>query len=61
MSNLAALPPLPPRCGSWIIVRKSDGHAVLETFSRKVASCVNGALYEVLTAADYLGRTNGKD
>jgi hypothetical protein len=57
MSNV---PELPRKCGSWVIVRKSDGESVCETFSRKFAEAVNQERYDVLTAADYLGRLNKK-
>ena len=54
------VPDLPRHCGSWIIVRRDTGGAVLETFRREVAERVNAASYEVLTALDYLQRLNAK-
>lgn len=55
---MAAVPPLEPHCGSWIVVRKGTLESVFETFSRAVAAKVNGESYDVLTAADYLGQFN---
>lgn len=51
-------PALPHGCGSWVVVDRETGAAVLETFSRAVADRVNLARYEVLTALDYLARLN---
>jgi len=53
-------PALEPHCGSWVIVRKVDGVAVLETFSARVASAINLTAYDVLTAAQWLGSLNGR-
>lgn len=44
----------PVSCGSWVIVSRVTGEAVLETYSRKTAEAVNHAAYRVLTAYDYL-------
>lgn len=55
---MAHVPALPRHCGSWVIVRRDTGAAVLETFRREVAERVNVASYQVLTAADYLARLN---
>lgn len=46
------------KTASWIIVRRDDGKAVLETFSNRVASAINLERYEVLPALEYLGRFN---
>ena len=43
---------------SWIIVRRDDGKAVLETYSKRVASAINRERYEVLTALEHLQRLN---
>ena len=40
--------------GSWIIVSKATGRAVLETFSQAVADAVNREKYEVWSAYEYL-------
>lgn len=60
MSAPVHVPDLEPHCGSWVIVRRDTGQGVFETFKRSVAEKVNGASYEVLTAADYLGRLNAR-
>lgn len=52
------IPELEPYCGSWIIVSRATGKSVLETFNRSTAERVNQERYEVLTAAQYLGRFN---
>jgi hypothetical protein len=44
--------------GSWIIVSKASGEAVMETFSRKVADAVNLEKFTVMTALDYLVSLN---
>lgn len=49
-----AVPELEHHCGSWIIVSKETGAAVLETFQKSVAEKINTAKYEVLTALQYL-------
>lgn len=54
----AIVPDLEPHCGSWIVVDRTTGEPVFETFSRSVAESVNGAAYEVLTTAQWLGRIN---
>lgn len=55
-----AIPTLEPHCGSWIVVSRATGLAVLETFSHATASRVNQAAYEVLTALQWLVRINGR-
>jgi hypothetical protein len=54
----AGVPDLPPGCGSWVVVRRATGEAVLETFSRQLAERVNLDAYQVLTALDWLERLN---
>jgi hypothetical protein len=46
--------------GSWVIVSRETGKAVLETFQQSVAQKINAARYEVLTAHQWLVRINGK-
>lgn len=43
---------------SWIITDKATGRAVLETYSRTVASAVNLERYRVESALEYLYRIN---
>ena len=50
------IPELEHHCGSWIVVDRSTGKAVLETFERKTAKAINQKRYEVLTALQYLSR-----
>jgi hypothetical protein len=45
---------------SWVIVRREDGQAVLETFNRRVADAINRERYDVIPAGEYLGRLNRK-
>ncbi len=53
-----SIPDLEAHCGSWIIVRRSTGLPVLETFSKRLAEAINQANYEVLTAQQWLARFN---
>jgi len=53
------IPELEHHCGSWIVVRRSTGEAVLETFERRTAEAINQDLYEVRTAAQHLASLNG--
>jgi hypothetical protein len=46
------------RSNSWIIVNRSTGEAVLETFSEKVTAAINTKKYQVMTAYDYLCNLN---
>lgn len=56
---MATVPPLEPHCGSWVIVQRSTGRPVLETFKRQTAEAINQDAYEVLTAEQWLVRFNG--
>ena len=58
---MASVPSLPAHCGSWIIVCRETGDAVLETWSYDVASRVNGQKYEVRTALAHLASLNRKE
>lgn len=51
-----AIPELEHHCGSWVIVNRHTGKAVMETFNRKTAEAINQTKYEVLTALQYLAR-----
>lgn len=55
---MSRIPPLERHCGSWIAVDRDTGKAVAELFTRRVAEHINQERYEVLTAAQYLGRLN---
>ena len=46
------------RSGSWVIVNRLTGEAILETFSEEVTKAINTKKYQVLTAYDYLCRLN---
>ena len=52
------IPPLERHCGSWVAVSRATGLPVLETYSRTVVEALNQDRYEVLTAAQWLGRFN---
>ena len=52
------IPELEPRCGSWIVVDRDTGRAVLETFSRRTAEAVNQQRYRVVTALQWLQSLN---
>ena len=43
---------------SWIVVRKADGVAVAELFTKKSADKIDRQIYEVKTALDYLNSVN---
>ena len=43
---------------SWVIVEKSTGKAVLETFNPKVLSALNTEKYEAVEIGKYLGNLN---
>ena len=55
---MATVPELEPHCGSWVIVDRSTGEAIHETFQRSVAEKVNEVRFEVLTAHQWLVRFN---
>ncbi len=52
------IPELENNCGSWIVVRRSSGEVLLETFSRRTAEAINQDLYEVRTALQHLVSLN---
>lgn len=54
------IPDLEPHCGSWTIVRRATGEAILETFERTTAERVNQERYEVLTTLQWLIRFNAR-
>lgn len=43
---------------SWIIVDKTTGLGISETWSQRTAKAINPARFEALPAADYLARLN---
>lgn len=45
---------------SWVIVRKSDGAPIMETFNASVVAKVNAAAYEAVPIARYLGELNAR-
>jgi hypothetical protein len=45
---------------SWVIVSRSTGQAILETFERKTADAVNLLRYEVVPIMAWLQRVNAK-
>ena len=46
------------RSNSWIVVNRTTGEAILETFSEKVTAAINTKKYQVMTAYDYLCNLN---
>lgn len=52
------VPELEHGCGSWIVVRKSDGTSIAEIWNRETAEKVNQEKYTVLTAMQYLKNLN---
>lgn len=50
------VPILERHCGSWVACR--DGKAAFETFSSKTAEAAARAGFEILTAAQWLGKFN---
>lgn len=55
---MAMVPDLEPHCGSWVIVHRETGEAVMETFNRSTAEKVNQSAFEVVTALQWLDRVN---
>jgi hypothetical protein len=43
---------------SWVVIRRADGVAVLETYQRSVVDKVNRGPYRVETIGAYLQRIN---
>lgn len=52
------VPDLEPYCGSWIVVSRETGKAVLEIYTRNTAERINQEKYEVLTTSQWLIRFN---
>ncbi len=52
------IPELPHGCWSWVVVNRSTGIAMFETFNRGTVERVNTNAYEILTALDWLVRVN---
>ena len=52
------VPSLDHYSGSWVIVNKSTGAAVLETFNKSTAEKINFKKYQALTALQYLTGLN---
>jgi hypothetical protein len=46
------------KCGSWIVVDKTTGLAVIELFNHKLAMAVNRQRYDVQCAYQYLTELN---
>lgn len=56
----SAVPALEPHCGSWIIVDRTTGKPVMETFYPSIARHINQDKFEVLTAQQWLARFNAQ-
>jgi len=46
------------KSASWVVVRKSTGKAVLETYDKRVTAKVNRDAYTVLPILEYLYSLN---
>lgn len=46
------------KTASWVVCEKSDGRAVLETFSARIAQSINTERYEAVPILAYLQRLN---
>jgi len=44
---------------SWIIIRKSDNKAVMETYNIRTVQAINQEAYQVVPVMDYLVSING--
>lgn len=56
-----SIPELPHGCNSWIIVERSTGKAILETWNRSIAEKINQDRFEVKTALQHLQDLNKND
>lgn len=45
---------------SWVIIEKSTGDAILETFSKRVVDCLNTEKYTAVPILEYLQKLNRK-
>ncbi len=52
------VPPLPPNCNSWVIIRKASGKAVFETFDPLVVVALNPDTALAVPALTYLETFN---
>lgn len=52
------IPDLEPHCGSWVVIRKSDGVVIGEFFNRKNVEKFDPEKVTVMTTAQYLGSLN---
>ena len=46
--------------GSWVVIRRATGEAVVELFSRSLVERVDETRFEVKTIGNYLGDVNRK-
>ncbi len=58
--SAAPVPPLPPRCGSWVVIRRADGKAVFETFEARTVARLDPAKAYAAPALDYLQALNAR-
>jgi hypothetical protein len=52
------VPELEHYCGSWVVVSRATGKAVIEIFERRNAERLNFDKYELQTAAQWLANLN---
>ena len=52
------VPELEHHCGSWVVVSRATGKAVIEIFERRNAERLNFDKYELQTATQWLANLN---
>ena len=60
MRNPIVIPTLEPHCNSWIVSRIADGSVIGEFYERGSVERFSPTTCRVETAAQYLGRINGR-
>lgn len=56
--QLSEIPSLEHHCNSWVVIRKSDGQAIGEFYSRIALTNFNADQVEIKTTAQYLSELN---
>lgn len=57
---MTVVPELEHHRNSWVIVDRTTGNSVFETFEQNTAERINTAKYEVITTLQWLTRFNQK-
>jgi hypothetical protein len=58
MIKRADIPPLPPSCNSWIVVRNDTGKPAFETTSIRALQCLKPEAVTIYTALAWLQKLN---